>query len=300
MKHVFVINPAAGPVGSENNLKLALKEIQQRESVDIYYTSGVGDAERFVREYCQSADDAVRIYACGGDGTLNEVVNGAMGFDNAAVGCYPCGSGNDFVKAFGGAERFLDIEALMSAAPSPIDIIKVNEKYCVNVCNFGFDAAVASTMQEVKNKLIFKGKGAYFAGVIKAFVMNVRTKCSLKVDGEELSEGTILLCTIANGQYVGGSFRCAPRALTDDGLLEICVVKPVSRARFLSLIGPYSKGRHLDDPAFDGFILYRRGKVIEVESSEPDFMYTLDGELEKRNRFTAEVVPSAIRFIIPG
>ena len=299
MKHVFVINPAAGPLGSENNLKLTLKEIQQRETIDIHYTSGVGDAERFVREFCQSAGEPVRFYACGGDGTLNEVVNGAADFEHVVVGCYPCGSGNDFVKAFGGAERFLDVEAQMRTEPKYIDLIRVDGKYCVNVCNFGFDAAVASTMQEVKNKFLFSGKSAYFAGVIKAFMKNVRTKCSIKVDGEELSEGIILLCTIANGQYVGGSYRCAPRALTDDGLLEICVVKPISRARFISLIGPYSKGEHLDNSAFDDFIHYRRGKVIEVESPESEFMYTLDGELEKRSRFKAEIVPSAIKFIVP-
>lgn len=299
MRHVFIINPAAGTKGGKEHLEASLHQVCAAGDAEIYYTKGVGDATKYIREVCGATDEKMRFYACGGDGTLNEVFNGAADFENAAVGCYPCGSGNDFVKCFGGVERFLDIKKLMDGKAMPIDLISVNGVYCMNVCNFGLDSAVADTMQRIKNKFIFKGKSAYFAGVVKAFVKNVRTDCSVKVDGEELSGGTILLCTIANGQYVGGSFRCAPRAMLDDGFLDVCLVKPIHRARFLTLMGPYSRGEHLDRPEFASILTYRRGKEIEVASTEADFIYALDGEIVHASSFTAKVVEGASNFIVP-
>lgn len=299
MRHIFVINPAAGFKGSEAQLEEQLAAVCSSENVEIYRTSRAGDASNFVRRVCGEDSGQLRFYACGGDGTLNEVFNGAADFKNAAVGCYPCGSGNDFVKCFGGTEPFLNIQELMRGEAVPIDLIRVDDKYCVNACNFGLDAAVADTMQRIKNKFIFKGKSAYFAGVIKAFVKNVRTSCFVKVDGEELSDGTILLCTIANGQYVGGSFRCAPRAILNDAFLEVCLVRPIPRARFLTLMGPYSRGEHLDNAGFESIISYRRGKRIEVSSGEADFIYALDGEIVHSAAFTAEVVENASSFILP-
>ena len=119
------------------------------------------------------------------------------------------------------------------------------------------------------------------------------------VDGELLNpDGNILLCTIANGQYVGGAFRCAPRSLDNDGLLEVCLVKPVSHFTFIKLIGVYTQGTHLEDEKFAKYLEYRRGKKIEIEA--PDgFVYSFDGELIRQNKFTVEVVHNAIRFAVP-
>ena len=127
----------------------------------------------------------------------------------------------------------------------------------------------------------------------------MKNACHVKVDGEEINpDGKILLCTIANGQYVGGSFRCAPRSLDNDGLLEVCLVKPLSHLTFISLIKVYTEGTHLDDPRFAKLLEYRRGKKIEIDAPE-GFIYSFDGELIPQNHFTVEVVPNAIRFAVP-
>ena len=119
------------------------------------------------------------------------------------------------------------------------------------------------------------------------------------MDGEEINPaGNILLCTIANGQYVGGSFRCAPHSLDNDGLLEVCLVKPISVLKFVSLIKFYTEGTHLDDSRFANILEYRRGKTIEIDAPE-GFVYSFDGELIRQNHFTVEVVPNAIRFAVP-
>ena len=83
------------------------------------------------------------LYACGGDGTANEVLHGLIGFENASMTCYPCGSGNDYVKYYGGAEKFLDIEALLAGEEHRVDVMRMGHRYAINVINFGFDTAVA-------------------------------------------------------------------------------------------------------------------------------------------------------------
>ena len=108
----------------------------------------------------------------------------------------------------------------------------------------------------------------------------------------------MLLCTVANGQYVGGSFKCAPKARVDDGLIEVCLIKPISRLRFVKILKPYTNGQHLDDPGMKDIVTYCQAKKVEVEA--PDgFAYSLDGEIIYENHFTVEMVPGAIRLAVP-
>lgn len=300
MRNIFIINPAAGPEGSEDKVKAAImKHAAGNCSIEVYQTKCPGDATEFVRSLCASTEEPLRLYACGGDGTLNEVVNGAAGFKNAAVGCYPCGSGNDFVKFFGGAQGFMDIGDQLAGSEMEIDMIKADGKYCVNVANFGLESAVVIAMREVKNKPFLSGRNGYFAGILKAFIKNMKTRCRVVADGELLADGDILLCNLANGGYAGGSFNCAPRAVIDDGLMELCLVKPMSRPRFISMAMDYAKGLHLDKEKFKPYIIYRRCREVEVFSDDEKFSYVLDGEVSLEKSFTAQVEPVSLKLIIP-
>ena len=300
MKHIFILNPAAGRENAYEMLKENLtKAFDGRADYRIYRTKGVGDATAFIQKYCRIHAEPVRFYACGGDGTLNEVVNGAVGFEHASVGCYPCGSGNDFVKYYGGKKYFLDLAAQLEAREEEIDLMRVGNHYAVNATHFGFDSCVAKTMMNVRRKKLIGGKNAYTTGVVVGLLKAMKNKCRVYVDGELLNpKGTILLCTVANGQYVGGSFRCAPRSVNSDGLLEVCLVHPVSYFTFMKLIKAYTNGEHLTDPRFENRLEYRRGKRITVEAPE-GFLYSFDGELVEKNRFTVEVAPRALRFAVP-
>ncbi len=299
MKHIFILNPAAGKENAKDVLESQLQSCFGGVDYEIYRTQGRGDAVSYIRNYCNTNSEPVRFYACGGDGTLNEVVNGAVGFSHASVGCYPCGSGNDFVKYYGGKECFLDLSAQLEAEEKEIDLIRVGARYAINATHFGFDSCVAQTMTNVRRKKLIGGKNAYTTGILVALVKAMRNKCKVTVDGTLLNpEGTILLCTLANGQYVGGSFRCAPRSVNDDGLIEVCLVKPVSHLKFVSLMNYYKEGTHLSDPKFEKVLTYCRGRKIEVEAPE-GFVYALDGELIEENRFTVEVAHKALRFAVP-
>ena len=299
MKHIFIINPAAGKENAYDTIKAELDSLDTPVDYELYLTQAPKDATAYIRKYCEEHSEPVRFYACGGDGTLNETVNGVVEFPHASLGCYPCGSGNDFVKYYGRKEFFLNVRELVEAEEEYIDLMRVGDRYAINATHFGFDSCVAKTMMNVRRKKLIGGKRAYTTGVVVSLFKAMKNACRVAVDGEELNpEGKILLCTVANGQYVGGSFRCAPRSLDNDGFLEVCLMRPVSHFRFLKLVGYYKKGEHLDNPKFEKIVIYRRGKSVQIEAPE-GFLYSFDGELIAQNSFRVDVVPRAIRFAVP-
>ena len=297
MKHIFVYNPAAGQGETRAFLEAA---VAQRKGCEFYVTRGPRDATAYIKQrIAAEQDEKLCFVACGGDGTINEVASGVAGHENACFTIYPCGSGNDFVKIYGGPSRFLDLDALLAAEPAPIDILKVDDRWCINVFSFGFDTGVLKTMNSVKRKPFMGGKKAYYVGIVHALMKSMKTGCTITADGEPFFSGDILLCTFANGQYVGGSFKCAPRAEVDDGLIEVCLVKPVSRLSFVKLIGSYTAGTHLEDPRMKDILLYTRARSLTVESALGLLPVSLDGEVIERKRFTVDVIPGGVNFALP-
>lgn len=298
MKHVFIVNPTAG---KGDTLASIRKSLDQKQDFDyeIYVTSKAGDATDYVAKRCEETDEDIRFYSCGGDGTLNEVASGCVGHSNAIVALYPSGSGNDFVKYYGGKDNFLNLDNLIEGTETKIDIIKVGDRYAVNACHFGLDSAVARKMNQVRHKKIIGGKNAYNTGVFYALLTAMKTKCKVIGDGEELNDDKILLCTIANGKYVGGSYLSAPRSKNDDGYLEVCCVKPVAIIKFLRLIKVYKAGTHLDREDLKKYIEYRRCKNVEIIGGQKNFAISLDGEVVEGERFTVETLEKELRFIIP-
>ena len=300
MKYVFIINPKAGAQDRSEELKTTVAALPQKDQCEFYFTKSVGDATVHVKQWCDAhPGEEVRFIACGGDGTINEVFNGAAGRENVSVTCWPVGSGNDFVKVFGGSERFMDIGKLLTAPTQKLDLLKVGDRYSVNVVNFGFDTTVAITINQEREKTGHGGKSAYTKGVVKALLTSMRNEFTVTADGELLdTKGKALLCTVANGQYVGGSFKCAPRAKTDDGLLEVCLIRPISRIRFVTILGTYTEGKHLDDPKLQDIVIYRQAKKVEITAPE-GFAYSLDGEIIYENKFTVEIVEGILDLAVP-
>lgn len=301
MKHIFVVNPAAGAKNALSFIQGEVTRLKARYDCDVYETTCHGDATRFVQSYLGAhPTERVRFYACGGDGTLNEVMSGLVGAENASFSCYPCGSGNDFVRYYGGASRFLSLEGLIEGQEQTIDALTDGQGYSMNVANFGFDYAVARAMTKVKRLPFLQGKNAYRFGVMQSLFTGLKNRAHVVADGEVLTDrDEFLLCTISNGGYVGGAYHCAPRSDNRDGLLEVCLVKPVSVMTLLQLMGAYRRGEHLDDPRFKRYIVYRRARTVEVTSTQPHFGYTLDGELVESGHFVMKVLPGALHFAVP-
>ncbi len=301
MKHILVVNPAAGPTNSLPRIRKQVEDLADRYDVSVYETKGHGDATTFVRNtVAENPGEPMRFYACGGDGTLKEVVNGAVGAENASVSCYPCGSGNDFVKYYGGAANFLSLEELFLGEEREIDLITDGKEYSINAANFGFDYAVCETMERVRRFPLLSGKRAYYVGIARSLFTAMKNRARVFVDGEPVSEDDrFLLCTAANGTYIGGSYMCAPRSDNEDGAMEVCYVKSLSIPKFLKLIGYYKRGEHLDEPALAPYIVYRRARRVEVISEDKGFGYALDGEMRPATHFCFEIAPKALRFAIP-
>ena len=298
MKHIFVFNPFAGPGTVSTD---ALQEKLEALGIDYEIYSCPPDGS--IKDYViargkQTPASPLRFYACGGDGTIKQVVDGIVKLDNAEFSVYPIGSGNDFVKYYGGKEAFMDLEAICNAKAHKIDVIKVGDEYSVNITNFGFESSVAETMSKVRRKKLIGGKNAYTTGIVKALFTAMKNRGDILVDGKRLNDGTFLLCTIANSSHVGGSFKCAPRAVTNDGYLDVNVVKPITIFSFIKLIGAYEKGTHLDDPRFQKILKYKRAKKVEV-FSDREFSICLDGEIRMVKSFSAEVIHNAISFASP-
>ena len=298
MKYVFVVNPNSGKSGLKENLLKQLETAKETLDYEFYMGSSYDETIEYVNNYCLNTKNDVVFCACGGDGTINAVVNGAINHENAIVTCYPCGSGNDFVKVYGGKEKFLNIDNIVNGIETRIDVMKVNDKYAVNVTNFGFDAAVCDVANKVRRKKIIGGKRSYTTGIIVSIFKSMKTKCKVIVDNEVLAEDKILLSTVANGKYVGGAYLCAPDSDNEDGLLEVCVIRPISLFKFISLIKPYKQGKQLHNPKFDKYIKYRRAKEIIIEADDT-FKICLDGEIYRGSHFEIKNLKQVLRFIKP-
>lgn len=296
MKTYFILNPKAG-IGDKK--KFIEEEVKKIDNAEIHYTTSKEDAANFIVETLKDESNEYRFVACGGDGTINDVFSACVNKENASVSVIPCGSGNDFVKNFK-IDYFNNLQKFTTCPSRKMDVIKVNDHYAFNCCHFGFDTAVAKIVNEDRK---VKGHGSPFSypkGVALALINSMRTKCKVYAQEELLNDSDeLLLCTIANGQYVGGSYRCAPKASLFDGFLEICFVKPISRLRFVTLMNVYKNGTHLDNPKFDKILKYRHVKKAKL-IADKNFGYSLDGEIFYDEVVNIECLKAAINLAMPN
>lgn len=297
VQHYFIFNPMAGARSAQPRLQGQLDGLSP-VPYTMFITGGIGDAVKLVKEVCRHEMGPLRFYACGGDGTLGEVAQGVLGFPNAAVGVWPCGSGNDFTRIYGGEDRFMDLKRQLEAPTVLVDLIMANGHAAINVVNLGLEAQAASAMLKFRHQALLGGRRAYLIGVLNAVTRHIKTRCRIVADGELFHEGDLLTASFASGQYVGGGFRCAPRAVNDDGLMDLCVILPQSRLTLARLLGIYKKGEHLDSPAFKNRFHYRRASRLAVECARETAL-CLDGEIIRGKSFALEIIPRAVRFILP-
>lgn len=299
MKHLFVINPVAGGTDQTDTVSRLIRGVMEKkrpdEPYEIYVTKGPMDACEAIRERAMDGAE-LRVYACGGDGTLNECVNGAGGRPNVALTHYPMGTGNDFCKIFGaGAERFKNFEQLLEGEESEIDLISCNGRYSINICSVGIDARVGGDVHKYSSLPFISGHRAYIFSTLVNFIKGISRPFMIKLDDTVIKGDFSLICA-CNGRYYGGGFNPMPDARPDDGLLDFLIIKKVSRLAFVKLIGRFKNGRYKELP--DKYVTYRRGRALQVESSEK-MIINIDGEIQEGLIADFIVAPSALRFFYP-
>jgi diacylglycerol kinase (ATP) len=297
MKHFFMINPAAGKGKAACEIKPKIEKYCIEKALDfqIHVTSAAYEAIDFVRE-CAKTGETIRFYACGGDGTLFEVVNGAFGYPNAEVAVMPLGSGNDFIRLFGTKEQFLDIDAQVNGTATELDVIKCGDIIAINQCSMGFDAEINAKQSYFKKLPFMKGETAYMAALLYCFFNKLNNVFTITIDdGEPITQNT-LFCVAGNSRWYGGGFKAAPLAIPDDGLLDFIIVKKnMSRFKLLGLVNKYKEGKHLD---WD-FTSFVRGKKIKIHCDEVAAI-NCDGEKRLGNDGVFEIVEKGIKFVIPS
>lgn len=298
MKHYFVFNPKAGEKSKSDEILKTIKPFINDIDTFLYFTKAHKDATAYVTKIIQAnPEEKLHFIACGGDGTMNEVFTPCVNKDNVYVSLLPCGSGNDFIKCF----NFKDAKEIMSIdvkQAKKIDVLKVNDYYSFNMLNFGFDTTVACKVQEDRDNSGHGNNLAYLKGVIYALSKSLHYKGQIIADGKQLNQNSeFLLCTCANGQYVGSMFRCSPLAILDDGYMDVCLVKPLSRFKFITLVSAYAKGEHLKDPKFKKYINYTRAKKVEIHTSA-NFAYSLDGEIIRGENIIVELKEKALNILM--
>lgn len=295
MKHIFVINPAAGKYDhtAEYTERIQKAFAGRSDEYEIYITKCPGDGEHFANERASTGEE-LRFYACGGDGTLNGVVNGLVGHDNAAVTHVPFGSGNDTIKMFSDPKAFSELERLLDAEEVPLDLIRCGSFYSIDILSLGFDARVARDMVRYKKLPAISGKGAYILSIGSNILHGLSEHYIVRINGKTVDAEQTLIC-VCNGRWYGGGFNPVPDAEPDDGILDVLMVKKVSLPKALKAIGSYQKGEYKRHPEL---IAHERCTCLSVECDQ-ESVVNVDGEIRSAKKAEITIVPHAMRFFYP-
>lgn len=288
---VHVLNPAAGKGKAAQYLK------KQDGSDDaVYETKGIGDAENYIYDTLTS-QPATHVFVYGGDGTVCEAVNGIMragAGHSSRLTVIPTGSGNDFIR------NFKDMSGMFT-----VDIIKYNDRYAANMINVGFDCSVADKMNSYRKMPLVKGSGAYILGVADVLLHRLGEHLEITLTdrngNETVHEGEFLLAAVANGQFYGGGFRAASLAALDDGLLDVMVIKKVTRRKFFMLVSDYQKGTHMNPitgkpvEKFRDYISFGKYSRVCIKNIKK---ICVDGEVAAMEEADITVIENALTVVV--
>ena len=295
MTHLFIINPAAGSRDRTKMYTEAIETACGSRGLDyrIEVSAGPGECTRLAREAAESGE-AYRIYACGGDGTLNEVVQGAAGYDNAAVTVFSGGSGNDFVKLFDDPKAFFNLERLLDAEEVSFDLIRCNDDIALNICSVGLDARIAADVAGYKRIPLLHGMRAYIASTVVNLFRRIAEHYVVEINGEVIDGEQTFVC-VCNGRYYGGGFNPVPEADPTDGKLDVLLVKKVNLLQVPAIIGKYKNGRYKE---LDKLVRHLLTDHITVRCDKPTAV-NLDGEIRTAQVVEMSLAQEKIRFFYP-
>ncbi len=300
MRHIFIINPTAGKSDSRRKIYAMAEALRQSHGLDVkcMLTQSPGHATLLTRSIAETGE-SVRFYACGGDGTISEVVNGIAGLPNAEMTCIPVGTGNDFLKNLGAdAPLYADAENLWDQPSRPLDLIDCNGRCVLTIACSGVDARIASDVHRYSRLPLLSGKGSYIASIIWNFIFKgICDEWTVYLDEEEL-RGDFALVAVCNGRFYGGGFMPIGDASMVDGALDTLVIKKVSRVAFARLVGPYGQGRGEE---FTKYVRRSDARVIRICAREGHEVTTcMDGEIMRAHEVTLKLSDKKVNFFGPA
>lgn len=290
LKTRIICNPGAGSVEDREKIR---EQLQKFPSAEVCFTEKEGDATRMAMEAIARGCEIV--IAAGGDGTLNEVINGiAPQADKVQAGLIPLGTGNDFAKMLDLPASIEDcIEVLRTGNARPTDLVRVTTdhvRYFINVSAGGFSGSVNEKMRpEIKQSW---GPLAYLRCAAEALPELRAYRTEIVLDDAATLTLDLYNAVIANGRYVAGGTLIAPEASISDGLLDVVLV-PQNPAGNLALVAAQiAVGKHLTSEG----IVFRRAAKVSIRS-EPGMWFNVDGELIGNEPAVFEIMPRALQFL---
>lgn len=297
MRHVFIVNPRAGKKDQTACIYEMADRLRALHGLDCtcMLTDRPGGATEMARRLAESGA-ALRVYACGGDGTVSEVANGLAGFSNAAMTCIPAGTGNDFLKNFGpDMAKFHDAENLWNGPVFPLDLIDCNGRYCLTIACSGIDAQVAEGVHLYSHSPLLNGRGSYLASVAANVLLRpIGHHWTVTLDGEA-TEGDFTLVTVCNGRHYGGGSTPVPEARMDDGVLNTILVRQISKLSFARLFSVYSAGNYRQLPKVARSVTAREIRI----RSEEEIVTCLDGECFRSREVVLCLADKRVNFFGP-
>ena len=295
MTHLFIINPAAGSRNRTDSYSEVIHRLCREQNLDyeVRVSTAPGECKRIAKEAAETGRE-YRIYACGGDGTLNEVVQGVAGHDNVAVTVFSGGSGNDFAKLFDEPEAFFSLDRLLDAQEATFDLIKCNDDFSLNICSVGLDARIGIDVSHYKRLPLLHGFSAYAASTVVNVIRGISEHYVVEVDGQVIDDEMTMIC-VCNGRYYGGGFTPVPEADPADGKLDVLLVNKVSRLQVAGVVGKYKAGCYKELPHL---VRYFKTDRVTIRCDKPTPI-NLDGELRTAQVVEMSVAKEKLRFFYP-
>ena len=291
-KTAVIVNPKAGSVTDINALVERLRSLPDAELFITAKTGGATQSTRMaLRKGCET------VIAAGGDGTLNEVVNGLRQDASVALGLIPLGTGNDFARTLN-LPTVLDdaIRVVATGHTRPIDLVRVTSdevRYFINISTGGFSGIVDEKLTPEMKKTW--GPLAYLRSAASALPDLRAHRTTVSLDNSESLTLNLYNVVIANGRYVGSGTQIAPEASIDDGLLDIILIPELSPAEIPVLAARVALANHLSSNS----IVFRRAARVTIKS-RPQMRFNVDGELVGNDPAQFEILPRALRMIVPA
>lgn len=272
MKYVFIINPASGKTDYDKIKKNIMKTLEN-ENYEIYETKAPKEATEIALKF--KNEENTIVYSVGGDGTLNEVVNG-IAEGKCKLGIIPTGSGNDFYRTLKEAQT----------ENVRLDLGKINGRYFINIASVGMDAETCNNANRIKSKI--KIHSSYYLALIHTFLSFKSKSLKLKID-KNVYAGDYIIAAICNGKYYGGGFKIAPVASFDDNHFDIYLVSKASKFKLIKILASLLKSEH---EKYNEVRKYT-GKNITI-TSENNLIVNIDGEITISKNIEIEMIEDAL------
>jgi diacylglycerol kinase (ATP) len=295
MRIKLIVNPASGGEAALEHLPAINARLRQAGDVDIVLTTGDGDAVEAGRRAV--LDGCAQVFVAGGDGTLNEVVNGVAqvegGFGRVTLGIVPLGTGNDFATAIGvPAAPEEAVDALLRGRVAAIDVGRVNDRCFLNISAGGFIADVSDAVRPALKTVL--GKLAYLVGGAQVLLDYEPIAVRVSPSAQQANTVSLLAFAVCNSRLIGGGRLIAPHAVIDDGWLDVCLIHAMPTLEFVALLRRVSSGDHVDDDR----VAYFRTQALDLRF-ERTIRVNTDGQVLETDRCHFDVLPGAARLLIP-